>query len=413
MVPLVPLAQPLRGPWPGPRGRPSRVAVTADSGTKALAVVVPAMSWARVVLPVPGGPQRITEDRRSASIRARSGMPGPSRCSWPTTSSRRAGRIRAASGARRCRRSSAAAANRSSAIRRRGYPGGRTPLRAVPRHVDRATICRHVDLPPVLAVLFWAWLAGLARGPRAATDEPPGRSTERRAAGRRAREADARPGRRADGSPSHADRSAPTGRPRRPRPRARAGARPAPARCPTSEPPSPARRTRRSIARPTARSAPARRIADALRRHPHALRTSCPSSLDRLASRSRHLRPRRSPRPRGRHGAGRRARAARLPVLTPVGDAASCGPPSGADRAAAVASGPATPTARHAGHPRPARDGSVVVEFNLTLDARVAPAVRPCGGRSRRPSSSRCRPGRWRRRPGQRVGARTGSWGRR
>ena len=29
-----------------------------------------------MVLPVPGGPQRITDDRRSASISARSGRPG-------------------------------------------------------------------------------------------------------------------------------------------------------------------------------------------------------------------------------------------------------------------------------------------------------------------------------------------------
>ena len=34
------------------------------------------MSRARVVLPVPGGPQRITDDSRSASMRARSGRPG-------------------------------------------------------------------------------------------------------------------------------------------------------------------------------------------------------------------------------------------------------------------------------------------------------------------------------------------------
>ncbi len=60
--------------------------------------VVPAMSRASVVLPVPGGPQRITDDSRSASIRARSGRPGPSRWSWPTTSSSVAGRRRSASG---------------------------------------------------------------------------------------------------------------------------------------------------------------------------------------------------------------------------------------------------------------------------------------------------------------------------
>ena len=35
-----------------------------------------AITCAMVVLPVPGGPQRITEDNRSASIRTRSGLPG-------------------------------------------------------------------------------------------------------------------------------------------------------------------------------------------------------------------------------------------------------------------------------------------------------------------------------------------------
>lgn len=55
-------------------------AVTAERVSKALAVVA-AMTLARVVLPVPGGPQRMTEERRSASIRARRGRPGASRCS--------------------------------------------------------------------------------------------------------------------------------------------------------------------------------------------------------------------------------------------------------------------------------------------------------------------------------------------
>ena len=98
------------------------VAVTAESCSNALAVVR-AMSWAMVVLPVPGGPQRITDDSRSAWISARSGRPGPSRCSWPTTSSSDVGRRRAASGAWRTRRSSAAAAKRSSGIGR-GYRCG-------------------------------------------------------------------------------------------------------------------------------------------------------------------------------------------------------------------------------------------------------------------------------------------------
>ena len=72
-------------------------ALTALIGSNALSVA-PAMSRAIVVLPVPGGPQRITEERRSPSISARSGRPGASRSRWPTTSSSVRGRSRAASG---------------------------------------------------------------------------------------------------------------------------------------------------------------------------------------------------------------------------------------------------------------------------------------------------------------------------
>ena len=42
-----------------------------------------AISRARLVLPTPGGPQRITELSSSRSICRRSGLPGPSTCSWP------------------------------------------------------------------------------------------------------------------------------------------------------------------------------------------------------------------------------------------------------------------------------------------------------------------------------------------
>ena len=131
---LAVLAEAAARPGRSPPARPSPPAVTADSCSNALAVW-PAISRASVVLPVPGGPQRITDDSRSASISARSGRPGPSRCSWPTMSSSVRGRSRAASGARRASRSSAAAANRSSATasrpppvvrRRSGYLGWRS-----------------------------------------------------------------------------------------------------------------------------------------------------------------------------------------------------------------------------------------------------------------------------------------------
>jgi len=58
-----------------------------------------ATSRASVVLPVPGGPQRIMETGRPPSTMVRNDAPGESRCSCPTTSSRVRGRILAASGA--------------------------------------------------------------------------------------------------------------------------------------------------------------------------------------------------------------------------------------------------------------------------------------------------------------------------
>ena len=64
-----------------------------------LALVVSAMILASVVLPTPGGPQKIIELASSRSICTRSGLPGPTRCSWPTNSSRLRGRMRSASGA--------------------------------------------------------------------------------------------------------------------------------------------------------------------------------------------------------------------------------------------------------------------------------------------------------------------------
>ena len=60
--------------------------------------VASARRRAMVVLPTPGGPQKTMEPRLpSASIRP-SGASGPSRWSWPTTSSSRRGRRRSASG---------------------------------------------------------------------------------------------------------------------------------------------------------------------------------------------------------------------------------------------------------------------------------------------------------------------------
>src|ERR1700722_12317336 len=82
-------------------------AITAENSMKS-ALVMPAMILASVVLPVPGGPQKIIEVGSSCSIARRNGFPGPSRCCWPTNSSSVCGRMRSASGA--WRRFDAAAA---------------------------------------------------------------------------------------------------------------------------------------------------------------------------------------------------------------------------------------------------------------------------------------------------------------
>ena len=76
------------------RGTPS---VTALNGTNTRCDVV-ATRWARVVLPLPGGPQKIIEPGTPRSIASRSGLPGASRCACPANSSSVRGRIRAASG---------------------------------------------------------------------------------------------------------------------------------------------------------------------------------------------------------------------------------------------------------------------------------------------------------------------------
>ncbi len=57
-----------------------------------------AMILASVVLPTPGGPQKISEPVSSRSICTRSGLPGPRMCSCPTNSSSVRGRMRSASG---------------------------------------------------------------------------------------------------------------------------------------------------------------------------------------------------------------------------------------------------------------------------------------------------------------------------
>ena len=62
-------------------------AESADRASKRRPVACE-ISEASVVLPVPGGPYRITEAAPEPSTSRRSGDPGRSRWAWPTTSSR-------------------------------------------------------------------------------------------------------------------------------------------------------------------------------------------------------------------------------------------------------------------------------------------------------------------------------------
>ena len=93
-------------------------ALTADSCSKA-ASVSSATSRASVVLPVPGGPQRIIDTGRPRRTISPKAAPGSRRCGWPTTSSRDRGRIRAGNGSAARRRSSRWPAKRSSWLTRR------------------------------------------------------------------------------------------------------------------------------------------------------------------------------------------------------------------------------------------------------------------------------------------------------
>ena len=71
--------------------------VTAEKLMKE-ALVWLAITWARVVLPTPGGPQKIMEDTWSPSTMRRSTLPGPSKCFCPMISSSVSGRSLAAKG---------------------------------------------------------------------------------------------------------------------------------------------------------------------------------------------------------------------------------------------------------------------------------------------------------------------------
>ena len=78
-----------------------RMSATLDSTPlkrSNLLLVWRAMICASDVLPVPGGPKKISDWMRSASMARRSNCPGARMCVWPANSSSVRGRIRAASG---------------------------------------------------------------------------------------------------------------------------------------------------------------------------------------------------------------------------------------------------------------------------------------------------------------------------
>ena len=98
-------------------GRPNLAHAGEDRGERdeLRSMLRSAIRRARVVLPVPGGPQRMSDDSLPARLRAvPSSDFSPTTSAWPTNSSRLRGRIRSANGAsaRAAASSSAGSSNR-------------------------------------------------------------------------------------------------------------------------------------------------------------------------------------------------------------------------------------------------------------------------------------------------------------
>ena len=127
---------------PDSRRAASASAITALMSLMPDRTALKAMKWARVtvairratvVLPLPGGPQRMIDCRASRSMAARNGRPGASRSRWPTISSKVRGRIRSASGAPTAGGSGAFDSNRWPDFMRPSVAGGlRTRSRRSP-----------------------------------------------------------------------------------------------------------------------------------------------------------------------------------------------------------------------------------------------------------------------------------------
>ena len=91
--------------------RTSRPSASAACSVSNAACPRRAIRWARAVFPQPGGPQNTTLVRHSPSTSRRSSLPGPSRDSCPTNSSKVRGRIRTARGCTRRRAACSCSAN--------------------------------------------------------------------------------------------------------------------------------------------------------------------------------------------------------------------------------------------------------------------------------------------------------------
>src|SRR5262245_18280127 len=120
-------------------------------GTPALA----AMSRASVVFPVPGGPQKTSDERRRPSRSSVSAPPGTYSWPRPSTSSQVLGRMRSASGAR-------AAASRRDTGRSNRSPTGEALRRVASAPASRA---RRVKLEPQAARARAVELAEIHRLP--------------------------------------------------------------------------------------------------------------------------------------------------------------------------------------------------------------------------------------------------------
>ena len=217
-------------------------------------------------------------------------------------------------------------------------------------------------MPPVLAVLFWAWVLVSDRRHPA----PPRHRARRRSNRRRpgpgtppSLAVTARPDRAGVAAPSSADAA----RPPSPDGPVAAGV---PTSTSAAEPdalPAPTTRSRPGAgrpARPARRSAPAGRRRRRPRGHPHARVTWCPSCSTGLADRPHHARPRPATRPRP--WAPRLADELERLGYVAAPDQRPRGPGHPRrHRAAPAPSDPArAPTAATSLHPT-ARDGSVVV----------------------------------------------------